>query len=379
MNLGKIRLRLSLVVCAVVSAIAVLNAPAQAQKFTVLHTFRFSENAVVPTGGLVVDGDGNLYGDSVSSVFELTPDSTLIVLGAVYFATGPIARGPGGDIYAAQFPNGGNLCGQVLKVTPEGSKVVLHNFGPSPDGCVPGSGLTRDAEGNLYGTTAEGGAFSEGTVWKINAADQSEIVLHSFAGGAEDGENPTGLVVDGSGNLYGGTRRGGAFGKGIVYRLAPNGQFAALHSFSGDDGNYPIAPLLVDAAGDLYGTTYYGGSGNCHAPSCGVLFKTDPAGNYTVLLNFGGIFGYGPSTALVQDRSGNLYGVSPYGGVLECSIDCGVLFQVAADGSATVLHTFSGGDGGQVPNALILSHGVLYGTANGGKFGLGIVFQYTLK
>lgn len=379
MNLGKLVSQSGVVACVVVTAMLTATAPAQGQTFTILHAFRFSDKAVGPTGGLVADGDGNLYGDSVASVFELTPDNSVIVLGAVYLSIGPIARGPGGDIYATTFPNGGKLCGQAFEVTPEGGKVVLHEFGPSPDGCVTGSGLIRDADGNLYGTTVEGGAFSVGTVWKINAADQSEIVLHSFTGGAEDGGNPTGLAVDGAGNLYGGTRVGGAFGKGIVYRLNPNGQFTVLHSFSGGDGNYPIAPPLLDTAGNLYGTTYSGGSGNCPASGCGVLFKIDPTGNYTVLLNFGGILGYGPSTVLVEDRSGNLYGVTPYGGAPECTNECGVLFQLATDGSPKVLHTFSGGDGGQVPNALILSHGVLYGTASGGKFGLGVVFKYTLK
>ena len=147
---------------------------------------------------------------------------------------------------------------------------VLHNFGSGADGNYPPAGLIRDAAGNLYGTTLYGGAHNYGTVFELSASaggGWTETVLHSFNNDGTDGWYPqAGLIFDAAGNLYGTTARGGAYTYyGTVFELSPNGSGGwtetVLHSFgNGADGVFPFAGLTFDAAGDLYGTTYLGGT-----------------------------------------------------------------------------------------------------------------------
>ena len=129
---------------------------------------------------------------------------------------------------------------------------------------------TRD--GNLYGTTITGGAFFNGTIFKLDPQGNL-TVLHTFGESSPDGSQPiaSGLVRDPAGNFYGTTQAGGTFGDGTVYKLAPDGTFTVLHSFSwGADGAFPWAGVILDEAGNIYGTTRQGGDANC---DCGVVFK----------------------------------------------------------------------------------------------------------
>ena len=193
---------------------------------------------------------------------------------------------------------------------------VLYNFNAA-DGLNPKSGLVRDKEGNLYGTTSYGGASHGGTVFKVDTAGR-ETVLHIFTG--PDGIGPSaGLVRDKEGNLYGttgggGVSGGGLSGEGTVFRLDTAGRESVLHSFTGPDGANPIAGLIRDEAGNLYGTTAFGGFLNCAGTGCGVVFKLDPAGNETVLHSFTWPDGAFPFAGLVQDKAGNLYGTTTDGG-----------------------------------------------------------------
>jgi uncharacterized repeat protein (TIGR03803 family) len=173
------------------------------------------------------------------------------------------------------------LSGQELKHVPPAAPtfIVLHSFDGRPDGSQPYAGLTRDAAGNLYGTTAYGGAHGPGVVFELSPTG-TEAVLYSFTGGA-DGANPTAaLVRDSAGNLYGTTFFGGGSSAcqffdgscGVVFKLSPTGTETVLHSFTGGaDGATPLAGLIQDAAGNLYGTTYGGG-----AHGAGVVFRLSP-------------------------------------------------------------------------------------------------------
>jgi len=143
---------------------------------------------------------------------------------------------------------------------------TLHNFN-TLDGSSPQSGLTMDAAGNLYGTTAEGGTYGAGEVFELSpngSGGWTETVLYSFTGGA-DGSTPfsSGVIFDSSGNLYGTTVTGGAKNKGAVFELSPAAtgwSERVLYSFrSGNDGALPYAGLVFDPAGNLYGATYQGG------------------------------------------------------------------------------------------------------------------------
>jgi len=215
----------------------------------------------------------------------------------------------------------------------------------------------------------------------------TESVIHSFQGGTEDAVNPLGgLIVDAAGNLYGAAGEGGgAYGDGIVFKLAPNpdGTWteSVLHSFTGADGAIPAASLTFDAAGNLYGTTDDGGAACFYA--CGVVFKLAPNPDETwtegVLHSFTlGADGGEPSGALIFDSAGNLYGTASGGG----ADGHGVVFKLTPTSTGwreTVLHNFIGF--GKYPaGPLVLDPvGNLYGTASDGNhaFDYGLVFEIT--
>lgn len=140
-----------------------------------------------------------------------------------------------------------------------------------------------------------------------------------------------------------------------------------LHDFSNlSDGAYPAAGVIMDKSGNLYGTTLEGGTGGCAGGGCGTVFRIAPDGTKTVLYSFtGGSDGSGPH-GLVIDKLGNLYGTTTAGGDVGCfeSGGCGTVYKIAANGTETVLHAFSGGvDGYQPLGGLLLdTKGNLYGT-----------------
>jgi len=161
-----------------------------------------------------------------------------------------------------------------------GEETVLHSFcvnADCSDGAFPYGGVTIDADGNLYGGASFGGAFGYGTVFEVNPSGQ-ETVLHSFAG-PPDGSVPLGgMVRDAVGNLYGTTEQGGVYSEGSVFSLDASGHESVLYSFPGVGA--PLAPLgalIMDNKGNLYGTTYYGGiRTKCSAVGCGTVFKLTP-------------------------------------------------------------------------------------------------------
>lgn len=266
--------------------------------------------------------------------------------------------------------------------------VTLHNFSSPDQGYLPRGDLLVDQSGNLYGTTANGGNFENscrdggcGTVFEL-APDGTETVLYAFAG-APDGSLPlAGLIADQAGNLYGTTASGGGgsvdhcggLGCGTVFKLAPDGTETVLYAFqgAGGDGFYPAGDLLLDQAGNLYGTTQSGGNVKCGGYGCGTAFELAPDGTETVLHIFkGGTDGAWPgwgigSAGLIADQSGNLYGVTYAGGGSGCGgYGCGTIFRLAADGTETILHSFRGGhhDGSNPAGSLTMDDaGNLYGT-----------------
>jgi len=312
---------------------------AQAQTYSILHTFTGPPDGSEPHAGLVRDAAGNLYGTT-------------------YYG--------GVSGYGAVF---------MLDMT--NHEMVLHSFTGAPDGATPIGGLFRDAAGNLYGTTSYGGVSGYGTLFKVDPTGM-ETVLYSFTGGT-DGDGPfAGLIQDAAGNLYGTTFGGGASGYGTVFKLDTTGRETLLHSFAGypTDGGNPTACLVMDSAGNLYGTTFGGGTyGN------GTVFKVDPTGMETVLYSFtGGTDGSGPSAGLAQDAAGNFYGTTYYGGNLTlCSgSGCGTVFKLEGTGTETVLHTFTGPPDGAYSLASLIQDaaGNLYGTTQGGgASGYGVVFE----
>ena len=290
---------------------------------TVLDNFGNGSGAAIPAATLVFDAAGTLYGTSESggiyscyagqvgcgTVFELTPNAngtwTETVLHS--FGSGTDGRNPyagvifdsAGSLYGTTEFGGDNNCapqndgcGIAFQLTPNANgtwtETVLHNFAQDgTDGYDVIASLTRDAAGNLYGTTGEGGTTDNGIVFELApAADGSwtEAVLHNFAG-APDGAVPTsGLTFDSAGNLYGTTGFGGVYGGwGTVFEMSPNAGGGwtenVLYKFCSQnncaDGAFPEGNLILDAAGNLYGVTEGGGTNQCNAylPQCGTIFK----------------------------------------------------------------------------------------------------------
>jgi uncharacterized repeat protein (TIGR03803 family) len=219
-------------------------------KETVLYSFCHvagCTDGAGPMGGLVMDVKGNLFG------------------------TASIGGGTG--------ENCSNGCGTVFKVSAAGKFGVLYSFKGSPDGGNPYAGLVRDKKGNLYGTTVDGGvsgcSSGCGTVFKVSTTGK-ESVLYRFTGGKDGGEPFAGLVMDANGNLYGTTAIGGANNLGTVFKLGKIGKETVLHSFNGKDGDVPTAGLHMDSAGNLYGTASMGGDFSCFETGCGTVFKLTP-------------------------------------------------------------------------------------------------------
>src|SRR5215472_1465145 len=280
-----------------------------------------------------------------------------------------------------------------------GSDTILHRFA-GPDGYGPGATLIEGTDGNLYGTTEQGGTVDRGTVFQLSQDESGAYTvftsLHTFS--AEDGYNPyAGLIQATDGNLYGTTTWGGSGGAGsggTVFELSSDESgaytvFTVLHSFIGSfaqpgTGYRPFGGLIQASDGNLYGTNAYGGEFNF-----GAVFELSPDENgaftvFTVLYVFTGRDGQWrdgrwPKGGLIQASDGNLYGMTEYGGdgiggtAFELSPDDGGAYTVF-----TRLHSFNQlGDGYNSRGGLIqASDGNLYGTAFTGGSGGGSCHPY---
>jgi uncharacterized repeat protein (TIGR03803 family) len=258
-----------------------------------------------------------------------------------------------------------------------------------PDGSLPSAGLVADSAGNLYGTAEWGGtgtcagqAGGCGAVFELSRISRfvwTETVLHSFTG--PDGENPTGGVTfDADGNLYGTTYNGGGYGAGAVFELIPNrdGTWAetTLHDFnpSVGDGANPFATVINDGAENLYGTTSLGGGTGCQGQGCGTAFQLSPnmdgTWTETIIHKFGPEQGY-PLSSLTLGEHGTLYGTTSGpndGGVFRLMNSGGVWNLVA--------FSFNGQDGSRPQAALLLKGDALYGTTYvGGANDWGTIFE----
>jgi uncharacterized repeat protein (TIGR03803 family) len=328
---------------------------AQARTFTVLHRFNEKDGAY-PSAGVIRDAAGNLYGTTEG--------------GGTGCGSG---QGCGGGV--------------VFKLDPAGKETVLYNFcslSACTDGAYPVASLIQDAKGNLYGTTYGGGAYGNGTVFKLSKTGK-ETVLHSFAGGTADGEGPAAeLLRDAAGNFYGTTYYGGGtgcdeqYGCGTVFKLDTMGKETVLYSFTGgSDGGYPSGGLARDEAGNLYGVTWQGGDYCFDDEDCGVVYKLNKNGMLTVLHRFyyetnrDGCFPYGTPS---MDQSGSLYGTTEACGGSE---GAGIVWKVTQSGTESVLHRFDGSRGASPQAGVIMDgQGNLYGdTAAGGAFNFGNVFE----
>jgi uncharacterized repeat protein (TIGR03803 family) len=375
----------------------------------VIHNFSGNYDAY-PYASLIKGSNGDLYGTTIGTynapkefgtTFQLAQsgnawaETVLHIFqgatsdGAQPFA--PLIFGSNGDLYGTTENGGANYKGTVFQLAQSGgswTETVLYSFSSS-SGAFPQAPLILGSNGDLYGTTSGSGSGTNGngTVFQLAppsspGGNWTETVLHSFQGGS-DGATPLAALIQGSnGDLYGTTEDGGTNGDGTVFQLAQSGGAwteTVLHSFgSGSDGFHPLASLIKGSNGDLYGTTAGGG-----ANSYGTVFQISPSGAETVIYSFNSSSGAFPQAPLILGSNGDLYGTT-FGTYNGGANNVGTVFQLAPPSSpggtwtGTVLHSFQGGADGANPVAALIqgSNGDLYGTTEyGGASGEGTVFK----
>jgi uncharacterized repeat protein (TIGR03803 family) len=373
------RVMVAIAICAVAAPLT--HAVAHGMVSTKEYHFRGAPDGTEPDGALLSDGAGNFYGTTsggglktcalstpfCGTVFKVSVGSngTLTETVIYKFQGGSDGASPAGRLI---FDSAGNLygttvtggdpqvcngegCGTVFKLSPNSdgtwTETVLHHFLGSTDVAQPALGVVMDSAGNLYGAS-QGGCIEEcnGTIFKLAPNSNgiwTESILYTFMGGT-DGGFPTAIVLDGAGNIFGTTFSGGGVCScGTVFELSPplSGTTwvkTVLYSFDdGLGGGSPSSGIIFDSAGNLYGTTYDGGSFACPQSGCGVVYRLTPESSgwtFGVVYTFNGVNGVRgaqPSGGLTMDSAGNLYGTTSGGGNLTCNNGngCGTVFKLS--------------------------------------------------
>jgi uncharacterized repeat protein (TIGR03803 family) len=292
-----------------------------------------------------------------------------------------LVQGTDGNLYGTTEEGGTFGFGSVFKLTPGGTLTTIYNFTNTPDGAYPRGGLVLGSSGVFFwGTTSQGGANGLGTFFKITAVGTLTIV-HSFNGA--DGEFPPNPCVQGTdGNFYGVTEGAinapGIHIYGTIFKITPAGTLTTLHNFCTQadcpDGAYPIGALVQGSDGTFYGTTNQGGANNL-----GTVFSVTSGGTLTTLHSFIGTDGANPQAQPTQEPSLNFYGTTVTGG----ASNLGTVFKITSGGTLTTLHSFNGTDGQYPAGELVkATDGNLYGTTTGainapGIHILGTIFKIT--
>jgi len=293
-----------------------------------------------------------------------------------------LVQGVDGNLYGTTQQGGANGAGTVFEITPSGTLTTLYSFcsiGVCTDGDAPYAGLAQATNGNLYGTTTAGGTHGAGTVFKITSRGVL-TTLYSFcsASACTDGKKPTaGLVQAANGDFYGTTEIEGAKGDGTIFKITPSGTLTVLYTFCSQpdcaDGE-GASGLVLATNGDFYGTTEGGG-----ANGDGTVFKITAAGALTTLHSFDSADGADPLAGLVQAANGDFYGTTYIGG----ANGEGTVYKITPGGTLTTLYSFcsqSGCPDGANPYAGLIqaTDGNFYGTtyAGGANF-YGTVFKIT--
>jgi len=317
---------------------------------TVLYTFTGGADGSTPDSSLVFDSQGNLYGTAS----------------------------------AGGLPNCSFGCGTVFKLTPNGTswtETTIYQFQGNTDGWFPKSNLVFDKAGNLYGSTASGGtSLYWGTVFKLlhqQDGSWTESVVHSFDEGP-GGCNPEGVVADTNDNIYGIAELCGAQVLwGTVWEVSNTGAFSVIHTFEDNfiDGGMPNTGLAIDRSGNLYGGTIAGPGDLCGGIGCGVVYKLVADKNWaeTILHTFVGDPGAVPNGDLAFDAQGNLWGTTQYWYE-------GMLFELEPGSPGVTFNpvkVFRGPEGPPFAGVVFDSAGNAYGTQTSGPNGLGGVFEMT--
>src|SRR5579862_1348587 len=267
-----------------------------------------------------------------------------------------LALGPDGNLYGTTRDGGSNNFGTIFKVTADGALTSLFSFNGT-NGAAPQGGLILGKDGNFYGTTTLGGSERAGTVFRFST-NGILTTLASFNG--TNGANPQcQLVMDINGTFYGTAPEQGPGGFGTVFRVTTNGVLTTLVSFTSDNGANPEDGLTLGNDGNCYGTASNGG-----AKDLGTIFKVTPGGVLTTIFSFSDTNGASPLGGLVQGNDGDFYGTTGFGAT---NLSFGTIFKVTTNGVLTTLFTFHFTDGEEPSSKLIFGNdGNLYGTTGFG-------------
>jgi len=286
-----------------------------------------------------------------------------------------LVQGTNGNLYGTTYNGGVNFSGTIFNVTTSGQEKVVYTFkGGTTDGAYPTGGLTLGTDGNFYGTTQQGGTNSMGTIFKVTPTGTLTI-LHNF-NAFVDGAFPWGPpILASDGNFYGTTSGGGINGHGVVYKMTNSGTVTKTYQFDVTHGFSPIAQPTQGTDGYLYIPVSEGGTS-----FCGTILKINTSGvinnTYDFPCGSGGSFPIGP---LVQASNGNFYSTTQDGG----TNGEGTIYQVTPSLVVTVLHSFGATFGdGTFPAAglLLATDGNYYSaTSDGGANGDGTLFNTSVN
>jgi uncharacterized repeat protein (TIGR03803 family) len=376
--------------------------------------FSKTNGEIAPYSPLIQGTGGNIYGTtggfigpkSFGMVYQMTPAGDLTTLysfcsqkgcsdGA--YPSGGVIEAGNGNFYGVTYEGGSRNAGIIYELTASGTLTTLYSFCSQTnctDGKSPVGGLIQASNGNFYGTTWAGGAANntgfDGTIFKITSSRQF-TTLYSFCSKANcaDGDSPRAALVQASnGNFYGTTVQGGvssycgdqSVGCGTVFEITPAGKFTTLYSFCSQancaDGFYPYSGLMQASNGNLYGTTFEGGANGNY----GTVFEITTSGKLTTLYSFcaqtGCTDGEFPSSGLVQDAKGILYGTTGGGGANCSSVGCGTAYAITPAGKLTTLHSFHSVEGINPSGMVQATDGTFYGiTLSGGNNNDGTIFS----
>jgi uncharacterized repeat protein (TIGR03803 family) len=294
--------------------------------------------------------------------------------------------------------------GTVAAPSYASTPTTLVTFNGANGGFPRGGSLVTDADGDLFGTTEQGGANNDGTVFEL--VNNGSVAAPSYAStpttlvtfNGANGANPfSSLIADANGDLFGTTYGGGANNDGTVFELVNHGTVAApsyastpttLVSFNGANGVAPCGSLIADANGDLFGTTEHGGANNdgtvFELVNHGTVAAPSYASTPTTLVSFNNTNGLYPVGSLIADAHGNLFGTTDQGG----QNGYGTVFELVNNGTVaapsyastpTTLVSFNGANGRGPDSSLIAdANGDLFGTTySGGQNDYGTAFEIT--
>ena len=408
--------------CLAPVALSVLLSTAVWAQYSEITAHNFggvANDALNPSTGLVEDSAGNLYGTSsqgglgFGTAYELSPamgggwNESLIYL----FAGGADAAQPSGslifdssgNLYGVSQAGGANNRGTVYELSPSASgwtEKILYSFAGNSDGQSPTGSVTFDKTGNLYGTTLQGGDSANcfqgcGTVFILTLTSTggwAEKPIISFDGGPDGGAPGGNLLIDINSNVYGTTLEGGTVnancpvGCGLVFRLTPQLTFwrlSRLFTFQGGGSGSGPNALAFDTLGNLYGDTSFGGPACTVDIGCGVVYQLTPAAGQwkqRILHAFTGRRDGTQPAGVAFDSFGNLFGTTNYGATGNNGIVWELTPTTSGPWTLTLIYSFGHGFSGARPNAGVIvdANGNLFATTTaGGVFGRGSAIALT--